>query len=85
MSPSACATEISPHTRPQDRRSTWSTTIADIGAYAMLIVAWQSVHQMAIPTYGVLEAEDQVGHSAGDEADDQHRSPGCRALTQRSE
>ncbi len=49
MSPTACATEISPHTSPQDRRSTWSTTIADIGEYAMLIVAWQSVHQMAIP------------------------------------
>ena len=50
MSPTACATEISPQTSPQDRRSTWSTTIADIGEYAMLIVAWQSVHQIAIPT-----------------------------------
>src|ERR1700722_17095002 len=48
MSPTACATEISPHTSPQDRRSTWSTTIADIGEYAMLIVAWQIVHQIAI-------------------------------------
>jgi hypothetical protein len=50
MSPTACATEISPHTNPQDRLSTWSTTTADIGEYAMLIVAWQSVHQMAMST-----------------------------------
>ena len=50
MSPTACATETSPQTSPQDRRSTWSTTIADIGPYAMLIVAWQIVHQIAIAT-----------------------------------
>ena len=42
MNPTACATQISPHTSPQDRLSTWSTTTADIGEYAMLIVAWQT-------------------------------------------
>ena len=31
MSPTAWATETSPHTSPQNFRSTWSTTTADMG------------------------------------------------------
>ena len=76
--PSAWETASRPQANPQSFLGTWSITEAAIDEYAMLIVAWQSVQQIAMPSTDRCRPSRPSDSAPGHQADRHDHRPVVR-------